>query len=243
LERELLYEDKKKEFYLEDKEVFEALEELVTNMRRKEVAEAKVRAIKAFGSKGNEEMNVKPNETIYLWANLIDYEELMFDWDMSPKQKLERSTVLKNQGTFTKIKQGNKFFGEKKYNLAQKRYDAVLMLLKNANFNEEEKEENKNLIVSCNNNISQIHLLNKKYKEVIVVCNKVLGMDYKNVKALYRRAKAYQYMEDFEKSKADLNEILLHEPNNLEAKKLINEMNRIQKERDEKDRIRFKNIF
>jgi hypothetical protein len=49
-------------------------------VQRKEIAEAKVRPNKAFGDKGKEEWKIKPNQTIKIWVELTDYEELKFDW-------------------------------------------------------------------------------------------------------------------------------------------------------------------
>lgn len=53
---------------------------------------------------------------------------------------------------------------------------------------------------------SQPHLPSpqKKYEKVIYAAGKVLALDEKNVKALYRRAKAYKELGDEKKAARDL---------------------------------------
>lgn len=83
-----------------------------------------------------------------------------------------------------------------------------------SSFSEDEKEQAKVLKVSCNLNNAACKLKLKNYKEAEKLCTKVLEVDGKNVKALYRRAQAYINLVELELAKKDIKKALEIDPNN-----------------------------
>lgn len=56
-----------------------------------------------------------------------------------------------------------------------------------SSFSDEEKQQAKVLKITCNLNNAACKLKLKEYKQAEKLCSKVLELDSKNVKALYRR--------------------------------------------------------
>ncbi|WP_348243394.1 hypothetical protein, partial [Salmonella enterica] len=75
---------------------------------------------------------------------------------------------------------------------ASKRYEkAVKYIEYDTSFGDEETKQAKALKVACNLNDAACKLKLKDYKQAEKLCTKVLDLDGRNVKALYRRAQAY----------------------------------------------------
>ena len=96
--------------------------------------------------------------------------------------------------------------------------------------------------VLCNN-IASCHLLYKNYSEALKMCNKVLQIELKNVKALFRRASAEIELQNYEQAKQDLSMILEMEPENRAVRMKLNELSKRQKEFDAKLADAMKKMF
>ncbi|XP_051489311.1 mitochondrial import receptor subunit TOM34 [Apus apus] len=70
------------------------------------------------------------------------------------------------------------------------------------------------------------YLTLKQYREAVQDCTEALGLDPKNVKALYRRAQALKELKDYKSSIADIESLLKIEPKNTAALRLLQELNR-----------------
>lgn len=71
---------------------------------------------------------------------------------------------------------------------ASKRYEkAVNYIGYDSSFSDEEKQQAKVLKITCNLSNAACKLKLKEYKQAEKLCSKVLELDSKNVKALYRR--------------------------------------------------------
>lgn len=91
---------------------------------------------------------------------------------------------------------------------------AVGFIEYDSSFSEEEKEQAKILKISCNLNNAACKLKLKDYEEAVKICTKVLDIDDKNIKALYRRANAYINLVELELAKTDIKKALEIDPNN-----------------------------
>ena len=83
-----------------------------------------------------------------------------------------------------------------------------------SSFSDEEKQQAKLLKISCNLNNAACKLKLKDYKEAVKLCTKVLDIDSRNVKALYRRAQAYIQLVELELAEQDIKKALEIDPDN-----------------------------
>ncbi|CAH1449301.1 unnamed protein product [Lactuca virosa] len=102
-------------------------------------------------------------------------------------------------------------------------------------FREEEKKQTKVLKVSCNLNNAACKLKTKEYKEVEKLCTKVLEMESKNVKALYRRAQAYIIVGDLDLDEIDIKKALEIAPENRDLKMKYKVLKEKMREYNKKD--------
>ncbi|KAG8048012.1 hypothetical protein GUJ93_ZPchr0008g12251 [Zizania palustris] len=63
---------------------------------------------------------------------------------------------------------------------------------------EDEKNQSKQLKVTCNLNNAAFKLKLEDYKQAVKLCTKVLKLDSQNVKALYRTAQVYIQLADLQ---------------------------------------------
>ncbi|PWN19836.1 TPR-like protein [Microstroma glucosiphilum] len=93
------------------------------------------------------------------------------------------------------------------------------------------EEQNKNaqsITMAVQNNLASCYLSDKKYEKVIYAAGKVLALDEKNVKALYRRAKAYKELGDQKKAAKDLDKAMELAPQDSSIRALANELVKLE---------------
>lgn len=81
-------------------------------------------------------------------------------------------------------------------------------------FSDEEKQQAKALKINCNLNNAACKLKLKQYKKAVKLCTKVLDIDSRNIKALYRRAQAYIKLVDLDLAEIDVKKALEIDPDN-----------------------------
>jgi len=77
------------------------------------------------------------------------------------------------------------------------------------------------------------------YRGAAQVCTQVLQKQRHNVKALFRRATAYHGNGEFMLAVKDLNFLLEHNPDNVEAKRLLVQVKQAQREEDKASKAAF----
>uniref|UniRef100_A0A803MJ16 peptidylprolyl isomerase n=1 Tax=Chenopodium quinoa TaxID=63459 RepID=A0A803MJ16_CHEQI len=107
---------------------------------------------------------------------------------------------------------------------------AVKCIEFNHNFSDEEKQQTKALLSSCNLNNAACKLKLEDYVGAATLCTKVLEIDQVNTKALFRRAQAYLQTSDLDKAEADSRRALTIDPNNREIKLVYQMIKTKQKE-------------
>lgn len=128
-----------------------------------------------------------------------------------PTENLTKATTLKDEG--------NDQFKTGDLDKASRSYRKGINRLKPLNKNNTGDEQVKALLISLQNNLSMVLFKQNKHRQSRDVAGKVLKVDDKNVKALYRRALAQRQMGDLDEARADLKEALKHDANNTAVKK------------------------
>ena len=160
-------------------------------------------------------------------------------WAMSDKEKTDIIPKLREEG--------NSLYKSGDYNGAAGKYYEALSYLESLGIKEKPQSDEWNKIESDKVplllNYSQCQLLLKDYPEVIRHTSKVLEYDYNNVKALYRRGKAYAASWSQEEAEKDLMAVIKLDPTLQKTveKELNNLRERIKKkEKEEREILRGK---
>ncbi|KAH6789713.1 rotamase FKBP 1 [Perilla frutescens var. frutescens] len=231
-------EDDLFEFKTDEEQVIEGLDRAVTTMKKGEVALLTIAPEYGFGSsKSKQELaTVPPNSTLYYEVELVSFVKDKESWDMNTAEKIEAAGKKKEEG--------NALFKAGKYARASKRYEKAAKLIEyDTSFSEEEKKQSKALKVSCKLNNAACKLKLKDYKEAEKLCTKVLELESRNVKALYRRAQAYMNMADLDLAELDIKKALEIDPDNRDVKLEYKVLKEKMKEYNKKDAKFYGNMF
>ncbi|KAL7209382.1 hypothetical protein ACSBR1_031003 [Camellia fascicularis] len=197
------------EFKIDEEQVIDGLDKSVKTMKKGEIALVTIHPDYAFGSSASHhELAVIPaNSTVYYEIEMVSFVKEKESWEMSTQEKVEAAGKKKEEG--------NALFKAGKYERASKRYEkAVKFVEYDSTYSDEEKQQAKVLKVTCNLNNSACKLKLKDYKQAEKLCTKVLEIDGRNVKALYRRAQAYIQLVDLDLAEIDIKKALEIDPDN-----------------------------
>ncbi|KAJ4841871.1 Peptidyl-prolyl cis-trans isomerase fkbp65 [Turnera subulata] len=225
-------EEPPSEFKIDEEQVVDGLDRAVKTMKKGEVALVIIQPEYGFGaSETKQELaNVPANATLYYEIEMISFTKEKESWDMNTQEKIEAAGKKKEEG--------NALFKTGKYDRASRRYEkAVNFIEYDSSFNDEEKQQSKALKISCKLNNAACKLKLKDYKQAEKLCTKVLELDSRNVKALYRRAQAYMGLVDLELAEMDIKKALEIDPDNRDVKleyKILKEKVREYNKRDAK---------
>ncbi|XVF84525.1 hypothetical protein PTKIN_Ptkin17bG0044000 [Pterospermum kingtungense] len=226
------------EFKIDEEQVIDGLERAVKTMKKGEHALITIQPEYAFGSsESQQELAVVPaNSTVYYEVEMVLFVKEKESWDMNTQEKIEAAGKKKEEG--------NVLFKACKYERASKRYEkAVRFIEYDSSFSDEEKQQAKLLKISCNLNNAACKLKLKDYKQAEKLCTKVLELDGRNVKALYRRAQAYIHLVELELAEVDIKKALEIDPDNRDVKMEYRVLKEKIKEYNKKDAQFYGNIF
>eukprot|EP00253_Pinus_taeda_P010337 PITA_10337 len=185
---------------------------------------------------------VPPHSTLIYEIELVSFIKEKESWDMDTAEKIEAAGKKKEDG--------NALFRAGKYLRASKKYDKAILSGSAAKcieydnaFSEDQKQQTKALKVTCNLNNAACNLKLKEYREAAKLCSKVLEVDSKNVKALYRRAQAYIETADLDQAESDIKKALEIDPSNRDVKMEYNTLKEKQKEYNKEEAKLFGNMF
>uniref|UniRef100_A0A0K0FZ66 peptidylprolyl isomerase n=1 Tax=Strongyloides venezuelensis TaxID=75913 RepID=A0A0K0FZ66_STRVS len=189
-----------------------------------------------YGLHPPKEFNLPPNAKIEFEIFLKDFLPEKHSWEMTTAEKLNAALMAKEKGT--------KYLQEERLNLALNLYNRCISLIENLKEVEGDLETQwKQTCIAGRLNAALVHLKNKSYSECIHQCDKVLEIDSKNVKALYRKGQGYQQRKDYDDAISVYNKVLEIEPHNTAA---INNLKICTKEKQDyaaKEKQRFSRLF
>ncbi|KAD3068475.1 hypothetical protein E3N88_36355 [Mikania micrantha] len=226
------------EFKTDEEQVIDGLDRAVMTMKKGEVAIVTIAPEYAFGStESKQELAVvPPNSPIIYETELVSLVKEKESWDMNTQEKIEAAGKKKEEG--------NSLFKAGKYFKASKRYEKAAKFIEyDTNFGDEEKKQAKALKVSCNLNNAACKLKLKDYKQAEKLCTKVLEIESKNVKALYRRAQAYMHVADLDLAELDIKKALEIDPDNRDVKLECKLLKEKMREFNKKDAKFYGNMF
>ncbi|KAK1294420.1 Peptidyl-prolyl cis-trans isomerase FKBP65 [Acorus calamus] len=226
------------EFKTDEEQVIQGLDLAVMKMKKGEVALVTISPEYAFSSSESKQdlAVVPPNSTVYYEVELVSFEKDKESWDMNTAEKIEAAGKKKEEG--------NVLFKAGKYVRASKRYEKAAKYIEyDTSFSDEEKKQSKVLKVSCNLNNAACKLKLKDYKQAEKLCTKVLEIESKNVKALYRRAQAYIHTADLDLAELDIKKALEIEPDNRDVKLEWKTLKEKMKEYNKKEAKLYGNMF
>lgn len=227
------------EFKTDEEQVIEGLDITVVNMKKGEVALARVPPEQAFGSvETNQDLaTVPPNSTVLYEVELVSFEKEKESWDL-------KTNIEKIEAAAKKKDEGNVWFKMGKYAKASKRYEKAAKYIEyDSSFNEDEKKQSKALKVSSKLNNAACKLKMKEYREAEKLCTKVLELESTNVKALYRRAQAYIELVDLELAELDVKKALEIDPDNRDVKLVYKTLKERMREYNRRDAMFYDNMF
>jgi len=105
------------------------------------------------------------------------------------------------------------------------------------------KAEAAELMRAARLNLAAVYEKRRRPDKLIEHCNKVLERESAQTKALYRRACAYIARADYDEAASDLRRILELEPRNEPAQRKFQELKRILREQDRRDKAFFASMF
>lgn len=231
-------DEKPFEFKVDEEQVIEVLDLAVKKMKKGEVALVTIHPQYAFGSSdSSQDLAVVPaNSTVYYEVELVSFVKEKESWDLNTTEKIEAAGKKKEEG--------NVLFKAGKYERASRRYEnAVRYIEYDTSFSDEEKQQSKALKISCNLNDAACKLKVKDYKQAEKLCTKVLELDGRNVKALYRRAQAYIQLVDLDLAEKDIKKALEIDPDNREVKMEYRQLKEKVREYNKRDAQFYGNIF
>ncbi|TQE12382.1 hypothetical protein C1H46_002035 [Malus baccata] len=226
------------EFKTDEEQVIDGLDRAVLTMKKGEVALLTIAPEYAFGSSESQQelAVVPPNSTVNYEVELASFEKDKESWDMNTEEKIEAAGKKKEEG--------NALFKAGKHARASKRYEkAVKYIDYDSSFSEEAKKQAKVLKVACNLNDAACKLKLKDYKQAEKLCSKVLELEGRNVKALYRRAQAYIQLADLDLAELDIKKALEIDPNNRDVKLEHKTLKEKMKEYNKKEAKFYGNMF
>ncbi|XXG50404.1 hypothetical protein AAC387_Pa02g4427 [Persea americana] len=226
------------EFKTDEEQVIDGLDRAVITMKKGEVALVTIAPEYAFSSVESKQdlAVVPPNSTVFYEVELDSFVKEKESWDMNNAEKIDAAGKKKEEG--------NTLFKVGKYAKASKRYAKAAKFIEyDSSFSEEEKQQSKVLKVTCNLNNAACKLKLKDYKEAEKLCSKVLEIESRNVKALYRRAQAYIHLADLDLAELDIKKALEIDPNNRDVKLEYKTLKEKVKEYNKKEAKLYGNMF
>uniref|UniRef100_A0A2P2PIR3 peptidylprolyl isomerase n=1 Tax=Rhizophora mucronata TaxID=61149 RepID=A0A2P2PIR3_RHIMU len=226
------------EFKIDEEQVIDGLDRAVRTMKKGEVGLIIIQPEYAFGpSESQQELAIIPaNSTLQYEVEMISFTKEKESWEMNTQEKIEAAGKKKEEG--------NVLFKAGKYERASRRYEkAVNFNEYDSSFSDDEKQQSKVLKITCKLNNAACKLKLKDYRQAEKLCTKVLELDSRSVKALYRRAQAYIQLVDLDLAEMDIKKALEIDPNNKDVKLEYKILKEKVREYNKKDAQFYSNIF
>ncbi|XP_048376336.1 FK506-binding protein-like [Stegostoma tigrinum] len=167
-------------------------------------------------------------EGLRLFVKLEEFSLQQDSWEMGFEEKWHMAMHHKGKAT-EHFKSGNLFGAVQCYAKSLK----LLVTLK-YDVPPEKTKEYDQARKTLYSNLAACQIKQKQYRNVIHNCSKALEIEPDSVKCLYRRGQAYAAINEFEKAKSDLKQVLKFEPGNTAAARQLRVLNEQVKAQNEK---------
>ncbi|CAF1193639.1 unnamed protein product [Rotaria sordida] len=211
----------------------EGVEHAITKMTKNEHAQLQ---LKSDATTGVEKFNIPKNTPVQYDVTLLNFEKAKESWSMNDVEKLEQSEILK--------KRAAELITDGHYQAAIKKYKKIGDYLQTATYeNENDKKKAEEVKLSAQSNTALCYLKLNEHSECIQVCDKVLELDSKNEKCLFRRGQCQLSMSNFDEAMKDFQEVLKLNSSNSAAKQFIQKCREEMKAYHEKEKQLYASIF
>ncbi|ESL07061.1 peptidylprolyl isomerase [Trypanosoma rangeli SC58] len=223
------------EIVLGDVAVPPHLEVCLSSMRKREAAAFRIAGHRI--TEPCEEFNIAAHEPVTYVMELHELETVK-TWKFQGQDRLDACEQRRQQGNDA-FRAGNLDVAERKYRRALE----FVEMDSGLNDNEEERGAARRARVILWGNLSQVLLNKRKYKECIEYCDKAIGVESQNAKALYRRAKANDALCEWDEAKRDVEQLLAIDAQNSDAKLLLQHVQEQRRAYEKKQRSIYRNMF
>lgn len=217
-------------------DVCEGVEAALLKCKKEEVSRVEIKAQHVWRGKGNARLGLEPGLDVVYEIEVKNFEKAKESWQLNGGEKLEQSELIKNKGT--------ELFKKGEYDLAMKKYNKILDFLEHEVYDtEERKAKSKQLQIAARLNVAACFLKLKEYHKAVEACNKVLELDEKNEKSLFRMAQAHQGLAEFDEAIKYYSKVLEVNAENKEAAGLISVCHQKIKEYNQKEKALYGKMF
>eukprot|EP00933_Yihiella_yeosuensis_P052737 TRINITY_DN5084_c0_g1_i1.p1 TRINITY_DN5084_c0_g1~~TRINITY_DN5084_c0_g1_i1.p1 ORF type:complete len:344 (-),score=78.74 TRINITY_DN5084_c0_g1_i1:354-1385(-) len=226
----LAKKDRLLEFVIGNGEVCDAIECAAASMQEGEVAEVNCSSVGSSDFCNEPLIGISEQRNLTFRVEVVKYQVGPWEEALGDAAKLKVLQLRKDKGVDV--------FKSKRYFLAAYHFRQVYELLgyvddfRGVHGSEAHKAQIAELkkLSMLNRALSLLKV--GSYKLVLQACGYVLEEDSQNLKALFRRAQAHLELEDYFDALRDLKSVLEVDPSNADAKRLMAEVKRRQKEAD-----------
>ncbi|CAF3924366.1 unnamed protein product [Rotaria sordida] len=211
-------------FFVNDSDILPAIDISIQLMDRGEHAFIYSDIRHCYGEMGCEEKQIPSVSSNNSYRMKIDLE--LHDWKHVP----DIQTLSIDERLFwsdKKRQRGNFLYRRKDSSTALQCYRSSLKFVDTDEYPLLEEDERLSLFIDryiqVQNNLAQVHLLNNQYEQCLDAVNQVLKYDSKNIKALFRQAKALFELGNYDQTIPSL-KLLLQSQNKDVEKDKVNEM-------------------
>eukprot|EP01065_Artemidia_motanka_P048520 TRINITY_DN782_c0_g1_i1.p1 TRINITY_DN782_c0_g1~~TRINITY_DN782_c0_g1_i1.p1 ORF type:complete len:614 (+),score=157.83 TRINITY_DN782_c0_g1_i1:55-1896(+) len=213
------------------------VEKCLESMRLGEKALFKVQPKWCYGDAGNAELRIPGGAVLEYLINLKDH--------YKPEDKAEDQTPRAKLGhALERRAQGNELFKAGKFERARKKYNRAVEFLEDVwDMDEPTREEAKQMRVPALTNLAAAELHCKMYRAVKISCTKALNIDGANRKAMIRRAKAHNGLNDWEKCREQIQQLFDQYPGDDEGKAELARLEKKIKVHEAQERKKMRGVF
>ena len=231
------------DFVTDDEQVIRGIDKVVMEMKKGEKVRAKIPPEHGYGARGGLEAKVPADATLVYEITLVDFANAKESYEMDAGEMMAAALALKDKG--------NALFKKRSFDLAIQKYEKAVKFLEfDQKYTEDEKSAAKKVKMACWNNAAQCGLkiaaIDKNssgYNIAKKSCDRVLGIDSQNVKALFRRAQSYIGTRDYIEAATDLKNALLEDPESREIKAEMKRLGKLQRDYNTKQKNLYASMF
>jgi len=160
------------------------------------------------------------------------------------KSSYDLSFPDKCQFVTKKREEGNEYFKQGKLNIAIRKYKkAIEFIPSDHNLSDEQKQEVKAMKVPCHLNYAICLIKEKKWKEALEQTDKVLEVESKNIKGLYRKGLVLIGMDRWDEAMKSLGEAKELDPTNTAIQQEIQKLKNKIAHHNKREANLYKNLF